>query len=100
MRQCLIDSTEVPFYYRLAALAIGLLDTLFDLGNRLFLWQNTADRKEAGLHERIDAPTHTDVTCHRMRVNHIEMQPLVKNGLLHLIGQMLPHIFWPVHAIE
>src|SRR5947209_19515369 len=99
MPQRLVNCPVVSLYNRLAALAIGLLDALFDLLDGLFLWQNAADRKEAGLHDRIDTPAHAGCSSHLVRINHIEVQSFIDYYLLHLLCQPLPYIFRLVEAI-
>ena len=62
MGQRLIDGLEVLLHNGLTALAIGLLDALLDLRYRLLSRQDTAERKETGLHDRVDAASHAQ--CH------------------------------------
>ena len=45
----------ILFDHRLAALAIGLVDGLLDLRDRLLARQHAADGEEAGLHDGVDA---------------------------------------------
>jgi len=70
--QRLIDRLEIPLYHCLTAFAVGLLNTLFDLIDSLFFGKDTTDREEAGLHNCIDASSHTSFTGYLLCVNHIE----------------------------
>ncbi len=70
MLQGLIDGLEVSLHNRLTSLAIGLLNTLFNLSNRFFSWQDTADCEEAGLHDRIDTPFQAHAISNFMCVDH------------------------------
>src|SRR6266571_8744393 len=81
--QRLIDCLEIPLYHCLTAFAVSLLNTLFDLIDSFFLGKDTTDREEAGLHNCIDASSHTSVTGYLLCVYHIEAQSLVENLLLY-----------------
>src|SRR6516162_3311271 len=54
-----IHGSEVLLDHRFAPLAIGLLNGALDGGNGLVPRQHTADGKEAGLHDGVDAAAHT-----------------------------------------
>ena len=83
MCQCFINCLEVSLYHCLATFSIGLLNTLLDLCDSLFLGKNAADREEASLHNCIDTPSHTNVTGNLLCINYIEAKSLVKNRLLY-----------------
>src|SRR5205823_1482880 len=95
-----IDGLEVVLDHGLTTLAIGLLDALFDLSNRLLLRQNAADGEETGLHHGVDASTHPNTAGYLVGVNYVEMQPFVENLLLHFRWQMIPDLFRFIDAIE
>ena len=59
-RSC-VRTTSAP------RLAVGLLDRLLDLRDRLLARQHAGDREEAGLHDRVDAAAHARVARHRGR---------------------------------
>jgi hypothetical protein len=87
MSQRLIDRLIVLLDNGFTALAIGLFDALLNLRYGLLARQDAAQREEAGLHDRIDAIRHAQITRHLMRVNHIEAQPLVEDVSLGFLGQ-------------
>ena len=58
MRERLIDDLAIPAHDLRPALAVGLLDRLLDVLDRLVARQHAGDREEAGLHDRVDARTH------------------------------------------
>src|SRR5438445_300171 len=80
--QRLINCLVIPLHHCLTAFTVGLLNTLFDLCDSLFLGKDTTDREEAGLHNCIDASSHTSVTGYLLCVYHIEAQSLVKKRVL------------------
>src|SRR5690242_7753613 len=100
MSERLIDRLEVPLHHRLAALAIGLLDALFNGLNRLVTRQHATDREEAGLHNRVDTPAHAGLTRDTVRVNDIEPQALLKNCPLDLDRQARPYLARAKGAIQ
>ena len=72
--QGLVNRLEVALHNGLAALAIGLFNGVFDLVNRLLLWQYTADGEEAGLHDGVDAPAHAGLLRHFVSIDHVKAQ--------------------------
>src|SRR5437870_2895514 len=50
-----VNRRKILPYDRLAALAVRLSNRLFDFCNRFVTWQHAANRKEAGLHDRVCA---------------------------------------------
>src|SRR5579884_1459883 len=95
-----VNGLEVALYHRLAALAIRLPDTLFDLIDGLLTRQNAADGEETGLHHRIDARTHTRLVRHFVRVDHVETQFFRQYFLLCLDRQVFPDLLRAIGAIE
>ena len=83
MCQCFINCLEIPLHYCFAAFAIRLSNALLDLCNSLFFGKDAAYSEETGLHNCIDASSHTNVTGYLLCINHIEVKSLVKNCLLH-----------------
>src|SRR2546428_8531364 len=82
MGQCFIDSTEVFLYDCFTTFAIGLLDALFDAFNGLFSRQDTADGEETGLHDGINAPTHTYAAGNLVSIDDIKLELFLSNLLL------------------
>jgi hypothetical protein len=88
MGQRRIDRGKVLLDDRIATLAIGLLDGLLDLFDRLFARQHAADGEEAGLHDRVDPVAHSGSAGNRISVNHIELELLLEDRLLRLPRQV------------
>ena len=72
-----IDRREVLSHDRLAAFAVSLPDRLLDLCNRFIARQHTADREEAGLHDRVDAIAKLILFGNRIRIDRIDLDLLV-----------------------
>src|ERR1019366_7926990 len=68
-----INGTEVLLHNYISTLAIGFLNALLNLLNSLFARQDTTYSKEAGLHDRIDAPTHANARGNLVGIDDIEM---------------------------
>ena len=83
-----------------AALAVGLLDRVLDLRDRLFARQDAGDREEAGLHDRVDAAAHAGVAGHGGRVDGVEADALLDHLLLHLARQMVPDLAGLVGRVQ
>ena len=69
MCQRRIDGREVLAHDRLAALAIGLSDRLFDFHDRFIARQHAADREKARLHDRVDAIAELILLSNRIGVD-------------------------------
>ena len=54
----LVHDLAVPAHDLRTALAVGLLDRLLDVRDRLVAGQDARDAEEAGLHDRVDARAH------------------------------------------
>ena len=91
VRERLIDDLAVPPHDLRAALAVGLLDGLLDLRNRLIARQQTRDREEARLHDRVDARPHAGTLCQVVGVDSKEADPFLDDLLLQLSWQVVPH---------
>ena len=98
--QRLVDRGEVPLDDLLALLAVGLLDRLLDLGDGLLARQHAGDGEEAGLHDRVDAPAHAGVLGDLVGVDHVELQLLVDDLLLHLARQVVPDLVRAVRGVQ
>ena len=79
VRQRIIHRGKVFLNHRLASLAVGLLDGMFDGRDGVFSRQDTAQRKETGLHHGVDAAAHSVVFGHSKGVNHIHPQPFLQD---------------------
>ena len=90
MSQRQIDCFPVALHHLGTTLAIGLVDRVFDLRDRLCARQRARDRKEARLHDGIDASAHARLACHDRGIDGVEADVLVDDLLLHLAGQPLP----------
>ena len=52
------------------------------------------------MHDGVDTPTHLGFFGHLVTIHHVEFQILVDDGLLSAAGHHVPHIVWPVGAVE
>ena len=66
----------------------------------LFARQDTADGKEAGLHDGVDAPAHAGLLGHFVGIDHVEAQFLVDDVRLHFARQVIPDFIRAVDAVE
>ncbi len=95
-----IDGREVLLENRLASFAVGLVNRVLDLLNRLVTRQDTRQGEEASLHDRVDAASHPRVGRHLDAVYHVELEPFVDDLLLRLLRQLVPHLVSAVRAVE
>ena len=86
-----IHRLEVFLNHRLAALAVGFLNGLFDRFNGIFTRQNSADGEEAGLHDGVDAIAHAGIARHFVAVDHKKSQVFLDDLILDLAWKMIPH---------
>ena len=75
-----------------AALPIGLLDRFLDRGDRFLARQHSADREEAGLHDRVDAAAHARFARNGISIDHIELELLIQDLLLRFAREMVPNL--------
>ena len=100
MRQGVVHRGKILFDECFSALAVGFADCLLDLVDRLFARQHSADREEAGLHDRVDAVAHSRIASHRVAVNHKKLQLFVDDCLLHRSRQVIPDVVRPKRRVE
>src|SRR6185503_17682093 len=70
---------------------VSLLDRFLDMCDRLVAWQDSADAKKAGLHDCVDAPTHSDLFCERIGIDGEEANLFLNDLALHLLWQKIPN---------
>ena len=78
-----IDGRVILLNDRLPLGTVGLLDRLLDLLDRLVARQDTGEREETGLHDRIDAPPHAGFARNVRGIDDIEANVAIENRLLH-----------------
>ncbi len=100
VRQGVVHGGEVLLDDLFTLLAVGLLDCLFDLLDGLIARQHAGNREEAGLHDRIHAGAHTRVFSDLIAVNHVELELLINDLLLHRPRDFIPHFIRPERAVE
>ena len=100
VRQRMIHGGKVLLHHRLAALAVGLLDRLLDLLDRLLARQHAADGEEAGLHDGVDARAHAGLARHLVAVDHVELDLLAQHLLLRGLRQLVPDLGRRVGRVE
>src|SRR6266480_1641645 len=91
MRQSLVHRIKILFEDSLAAVAIGLFDSLLDGGDRVGGRQDAADGEEAGLHDGVDAAPHACVASYSVGVDDENTQPFLDYLPLEFPGQVIPH---------
>ncbi|MBV6467451.1 MAG: hypothetical protein PGMFKBFP_02812 [Anaerolineales bacterium] len=84
----------------LAALAVGLLDAAFDLGDGGFARQHAADGEEGRLHDGVHAPAHAGLLGHFVAVDDVEFEFLFDDVLLHFQREFAPDLVGGIHAVE
>ncbi len=92
----LVHGGHVLLHDFLALAAVGLLDGVFDLLDGLLARQHAGEREEAGLHDGIDARAHAGGLGDADRVNHVELDLLLDQGLLGRPRELVPDL---VHAV-
>ena len=100
VRERRVDGREVFLHHGFAALAIGLLDGLLDLLDRLVARKHAADCEEAGLHDGVDARAHTGFARHCVSIDDVELNLLLQHLLLHSLGELVPHFSRGVRRVE
>src|SRR4029077_11501756 len=85
-----INRGIVLLYDGLAALAVGLLDGVFDGGDGFVARQDAGDGEEAGLHDGVDAAAHACELGYFVAVDDVEIQLFGDDLVLHQAGQLVP----------
>ena len=86
----LVHRRDVLLHDFLALAAVGLLDGVFDLLDGLLARQHAGQGEEAGLHDRVDARAHAGGLGDADRVNHVELDLLLDQGLPGRAGEAGP----------
>ncbi len=95
-----IDGGKVLLHNGFAALAVGLLDGVLDLGDGLLARQDAADGEEGGLHDGVHAAAHAGLFGHIVAVDHVELELLLDDLLLDFHRQLVPDLIGPEQAVE
>ncbi len=88
-----VDRPEVEIDDLVTFRAVGLLDRALDLGDGLVAGQNSGDREEAGLHDRIGSATHAAVLSDRSCIDTVDLEPSLDNCFLHFQRKSVPGFF-------
>jgi len=70
------------------------------LGDCFVARQDARDGEEAGLHDRVDAPSHAGLARDLVGVDHEQTQPLIDELLLHLARQLIPDLARRVGRVQ
>src|ERR1035441_5917921 len=100
MSQGCIHCDKILLYNSFTTLAVGFLNSLLDLLNRFFARKHTADCKETGLHDGVDARTHACFTRYLVSIDDIKLNLLGKHFLLRCLRQLLPDFRRGIWRIE
>src|SRR5574341_192752 len=84
----------------LAALAVSLLDGVFDLGDGLLARQDAADGEEGGLHDGVDASAHAGLLGDIVTVDDVELELLLDDLSLNFGGQVIPDFIRAIKAVQ
>ena len=95
-----IDGRVVLFDDDLTELRVRLLDCLLDGFNRLLLRHEIREGEEAGLEHRVRTLAESGRPRDCRRVDHVELEALVDDRLLHLGRQLPPHLVRSVRAVQ
>ena len=87
----LIDNLTVSTHYFRSTLAVSLLDRFLDLLNRFVAGQDSTDAKETRLHDRVDAPAHSDCLRERISIDRKETNLFRDYLFLQLTRQSIPN---------
>ncbi len=82
MFECGIDRRKVLSYDRLSTFSVSLAYGFLDPGNRLIGLEHTANGKEAGLHDGIDAIAELLLLSHSIGIDGIDLDALLNDLLL------------------
>ncbi len=96
----LIDCFEVLLNNFLALAAVGFLDRCLNCRDSLISWQDAADGEETGLHNRVDAVSHSSRFCDFVSVDDIKPDPLGNHVCLHLYREGIPNFFWSCKSVQ
>ena len=83
-----------------ALLAVGFLNRVFNLRNRLVFRQNVGNGEETGLHNRIDALSHAGFAGNFNRVDAVEVQFLGNDFFLNFNRQVVPYLFGRIRRVQ
>ncbi len=92
IRHCLIDRIEVHLYDPIALGAVSFLDRFLDLIDSFITGKNAGNRKEAGLHDRINALAHAAFASNLVGVDHVELHLPFDHRFLERTRQRIPHL--------
>ena len=76
------------------------LDLGLDFADGLVRRNDVGQLEEAGLHHRVDADAQFGLAGHLVGVDHVELQLLVDDLLLHFAGQVVPDLVRAVGAVQ
>jgi len=93
MRQRRVHRGKVLVNQRLTFFHIGLFNGLFDRLDGFVARQNAGQREIAGLHDRVDAATHTGLFGDFDSVDRIQFQMFFDDFILHFDRQVIPNLF-------
>ena len=95
-----VDGGEVALDDLASLLAVRLLDPGLDPWNNLFHRQNAGELEETRLHDGVDPRPESELLGQPVRVDHVEPQVLVDELLLHLDGQLVPHLVVRIRRVQ
>ena len=98
--QCLVDGRKILLYYGFAPLPVSFLDGVLDGSDSFRRRQHATNRKEASLHDGVDSAAHARLARDSVSVDHIKLELLLEDGLLHLPREMVPNFVRPKRGIQ
>ena len=100
VRECVVHGLQIHLDDFVAFLAVGFFDGIFDRVNRLVLGQHAGERKEADLHDGVDASAHAAVARDFGGVDHEKFCLLGEQALLHRRRQLGPDFVLAKRRVE
>ena len=98
--QGMIDCGKVFLHNLFALLSVSFANGIFNCLDGFIPRQHTGNGKEAGLHDGIDARSHSGFLCHIVGVDNVKFQFFLDDFFLHLARQFVPHLIRAVRGIQ
>ena len=92
MFECGIDRRKILAYDRLSTFSVSLAYGFLDSVDRFIGLEHSADRKEAGLHDGIDAIAELLFLSHSIGIDGVDLDAFLNDLLLDRARQLIPNL--------